>query len=81
MNKLLDNLDRVHTTEPGLIRIRKNLGLDDTVDIVEFIKKMTASSESKIYKEGKNWYIKTVDYIITINSHSYTIITAHRNKL
>lgn len=32
---------------------------------------------SKIYKQGKNWYVE-IDHIkITINSYSYTIITAH----
>ncbi|MCI8933735.1 MAG: DUF3781 domain-containing protein, partial [Clostridiaceae bacterium] len=27
---------------------------------------------------GKNWYIFTGHYKITVNAYSYTIITAHR---
>ncbi len=30
-----------------------------------------------IYKQGKNWYCEIENIKITINSYSYTIITAH----
>lgn len=30
-----------------------------------------------IYKQGKNWYCEIDNIKITINSYSYTIITAH----
>jgi len=30
-----------------------------------------------IYKQGKNWYCEVENIKITINSYSYTIITAH----
>ena len=33
-----------------------------------------------IYKQGKNWYCKIDNIKITINSYSYTIITAHLIK-
>ena len=36
-NVLIDNIDKVHTTEMGVDRIRKNLGLDN-VDVVEWCK-------------------------------------------
>lgn len=35
---LLDNIDRIHTTEMGIGRIQRNLKLD-TVDVVEYCKK------------------------------------------
>lgn len=34
---LLDNIDRIHTTEMGIGRIQRNLKLD-TVDVVEYCK-------------------------------------------
>jgi hypothetical protein len=33
-----------------------------------------------IARKGKNWYVHTGDSVITINAHSYTIITAHAMK-
>ena len=73
---LLGNIDKVHTTEIGIDRIRKNLKLD-TDDVVEFCKNKVLDKECNIYKQGKNWYCKIENIKITINSYSYTIITAH----
>ncbi|MCM1040463.1 MAG: DUF3781 domain-containing protein [Ruminococcus sp.] len=30
-----------------------------------------------IYRQGKNWYCEVEGIKITVNAHSYTIITAH----
>lgn len=76
---LRDNIDRVHTTEMGVDRIRRNLHLDD-VDVVEYCKDKVLDKHCNIYRQGKNWYCETDDLKITINAHSYTIITAHRIK-
>ena len=78
MNKdvLLQNIDKVHTTEMGNDRIKNNLRLD-TNNVVEFCKKKIINKNCNIYKQGKNWYCETGDIKITINSHSYSIITAH----
>ena len=78
-NELILNLDRLHTTELGCITIKKNLSID-TNDVVEWCKEIIANPNSVIMKKGKNWYVNTADYIITVNSYSYTIITAHMNK-
>lgn len=77
---LLDNLDKVHTTEMGIDRIKKNLELD-TEDVVEFCKNKVIDKNCKIYKHGKNWYCEIDNIKITINSYSYTIITAHKLKV
>ena len=81
MNKevLLSNIDRVHTTEMGIDRIKKNLRLD-TDDAVEWCKKKVLDEGCNIYKQGKNWYCEIDNIEITINSYSYTIITAHKIK-
>lgn len=73
---LLDNINKVHTTEMGINRIIKNLKLN-TNDVVEDCKNKVLDKNCNIYKQGKNWYCEIENIIITINSYSYTIITAH----
>ena len=81
MNKeiLLSNIDKIHTTPMGITRIKRNLSLE-TNNIVEYCKKIILNNNSIIYKKGKNWYCQLNNIIITINSSSYTIITAHKNN-
>ena len=73
---LLDNINKVHTTEMGINRIIKNRKLN-TNDVVEYCKNKVLDKNCNIYKQGKNWYCEIENIIITINSYSYTIITAH----
>ena len=73
---LLDNIERIHTTEMGIERIKRNLRTD-TSDVVEYCKNMILDRNCTIYKMGKNWYCEIDNIKITINSYSYTIITAH----
>ena len=79
MNKevLLSNIDKVHTTEMGIDRIKRNLKLDVN-DVVEYCKAKVLDKNCNIYKQGKNCYCEIDGVKITINSYSYTIITAHR---
>ena len=76
MNDLLKNISKLHTTEMGIDRIKRNLNLKNQ-DIVLYLKNKILDKNSLIYKKGKNWYIETQNIKITINSNSYTIITAH----
>ena len=76
---LIDKIDRLHTTEMGANRIRKNLRID-TVDVVEYCKNKILEKSSRVYKKGKNFYCEVDNMTITINSYSYTIITAHLTK-
>jgi hypothetical protein len=78
VNDLAENLNKIHTTTLGIIRIKNNLELK-TNDVVDWCKKKTKNAEN-IIKKGKNWYVYTEDFIITINAKSYTIITAHKIK-
>ena len=73
---LLSSIDKIHTTEMGVDRIKKNLKLN-TNDVVEFCKNKILDKNCNIYKQGKNWYCEIDNIKITINSYSYTIITAH----
>ena len=73
---LFENIDKLHITLLGEIRIKKNLGIN--ADVVLYCKKKVLDNNSIIYKKGKNWYCELDDIIITINGYSYTIITAHK---
>ena len=76
MNDLITNLEKLHTTELGAARIEKNLELK-TEDVVNWCKRKTENAEN-IIRRGKNWYVYAGNCVITINAHSYTIITAHK---
>ena len=76
---LINNINKIHTTHLGLDRIKKNLKLDN-YDIIEYIKNIIKNKDTITYKKGKNYYCETDNIIITINSYSYTIITAHPKK-
>ena len=73
---LLGNINKIHTTELGVDRIKRNLKID-IVDVVEYCKNKVLDENCHIYKQGKNWYCEIENVKITINSYSYTIITAH----
>lgn len=73
---LLDNISKLHTTEMGVTRIRKNLRIDRD-DVVEYCKNKILNKDCNIYRQGKNWYCEIDNIRITVNSYSYTIITAH----
>ncbi|MCI8774364.1 MAG: DUF3781 domain-containing protein [Lachnospiraceae bacterium] len=76
-DELLTNLNRIHTTDLGLLRIRKNLSLD-VEDVVSWCKDKITAENAEITRKGKNWYVSVDGCIITVNAYSYTIITAHR---
>ena len=79
MNKdiVISNIDKIHTTNMGIDRIKRNLNLTN-VDAVEYCINVIKDTDSNIIKKGKNYYCILNDIIITINSYSYTIITAKR---
>ena len=79
MKEFLENIDRVHTTEMGVERIRKNLSLDID-DVVGYCKEKIMKPEAIITRQGKNWYAHVDGCVLTINAYSYTIITAHLEK-
>ncbi len=76
MHKLLNNLDRLHTTELGTLRIKRNLKIE-TNDVVKYCKNLILNENAQVIKKGKNWYITVDNYVITVNASSFTIITAH----
>ena len=74
--ELMKNIDKIHTTEMGVGRIQKNLGISE--EPVGFCISKLKQDNSSVRKEGKNYYVDVDDCTITINSSSFTIITAHK---
>lgn len=79
MNILIENIDKLHTTELGVERIKKNLQLE-TDDVVKWCKSKILKKDALIERKGKNYYISIDSSKITVNANSYTIITAHKTK-
>ena len=77
--ELLENLDKVHTTEMGVDRIKRNIEVD-VDDIVAYCIEKIKQENAVIEKKGKNYYVSVDGIIITVNASSYTIITAHKEK-
>ena len=75
--KLLNNLDKVHTTEMGVDRIKRNIEVD-VDDIVAYCIDKIKQENAVIERKGKNYYVTVDGIIITVNASSYTIITAHK---
>ena len=73
---LIENIDKIHTTEMGVGRIQKNLGI--TSNVVSYCKDKIKKDDAIVSKKGKNYYTEVDECIITINSSSFTIITAHK---
>lgn len=77
-NDLLLHLNSLHTTEMGVERIRKNLSINSVEDVVDWCREKIRDPNADIVRRGKNYYITISNCIITVNAHSYTIITAHK---
>ncbi len=79
--ELLINLEKLHTTKLGIIRIKKNLSLNDCDDVIEWCKKQISQKKTNTFRRGKNLYISFDYFIITVNASSFTIITAHKKRI
>lgn len=80
MEFLLSNIAKLHTTPLGRERIMRNLSLQDC-DVVDSMRNLILKDSAIIERKGKNYYITIEDFRITVNAHSFTIITAHKIKI
>ncbi len=71
MDNLLKHLDKIHTTQLGELRIRKNI--DKTS---EWCKEQIKNCQ--VERKGKNYYCTVYSVCIVVNASSFTIITAHK---
>lgn len=79
MKDLIENIDKLHTTEMGAERVKRNLRLE-TGDVVQWCRRRILDGGAEIERAGKNWYVTVDGCRITVNAHSCTIITAHPVK-
>lgn len=75
--------EKFRNTELGFLRIRKNLQISNYSDAEteRYLREVILSTDiDRIEKRGKNYYFECVKYnaILTINSHSLTVITAKK---
>lgn len=56
MNKLLENIDKLHTTTMGIDRIKNNLKINGNV--LEYCKEKIKDERSKKIIKGKNCIVK-----------------------
>lgn len=75
--ELLKNIKRIHTTELGVERIKRNLNLN-TDNVIQYCVDIIKSEKSTVEMKGKNFYIIYEDITLTINKTSFTVITAHK---
>ena len=73
--------NKFRNTQMGFIRIKKNLDLSDFSDAKteSYLKEIILSTPiEEIESIGKNHYFKNIKHnaILTVNSHTFTIITA-----
>ena len=80
LKELLNNLDKLHTTELGITRIKKNLGLNKEIDVAQYCKERIIDADTTIERLGKNFYATSRTETITINASKLSIITAHKVK-
>lgn len=59
--------------------MKNNLQLE-TDDIIQWCAQAILNENADTQRKGKNWYVGVDGVIITVNAHSYTVITAHKQK-
>ena len=77
--ELIKNKNKIHTTKLGAERIERNLKIQSKNLIAYCINKIMKKN-SEVYKKGKNYYVEIDNIRFTINSNTFTIITAHKIK-
>jgi ribosomal protein S18 acetylase RimI-like enzyme len=76
MCDLIANIDKLHITDLGTERIKKNLDLS-TSDVISWCKDYIKCADI-IMGRGKNWYVYRNGIVLTVNAQSHTIITTHK---
>lgn len=77
MNAMIENIERLHTTESGLERISRNLSIPAD-SAMERCRQMILDPAAAIERRGKNWYVTAGGCTLTVNAYSLTVITAHK---
>ena len=83
MDDILKNsiVNQFKNTKLGFLRIKRNLKIEHLTDMEteSFLRKIiTCTPLESIETKGKNYYFSCLEYnaILTVNSYTFTIITA-----
>lgn len=72
LNELLQNLDKIHISKSGEVRIRNDFGL--TIDnVLDWCKEKISDQAAIIERIGKSWFVYLGDYMITVDARRYHI--------
>lgn len=74
---LLQNKNKIHTTNLGYTRIFKVTGLME-YEAIKYVIDVIRDSSSIIERKGKNYYIRFDDNVICINASTFCVITIKR---
>ena len=69
--RLLKHLVKLHTTELGVVRIKRNLPLN-AEDVVKWCKDKISLPHAIITGKAKNVYVTVDGFVITVNAVSWT---------
>ena len=72
------SITELHTTPLGVERIRRNINLPESLDVVDFCRCLILEDFATFERKMKNWYVTAGHMRITINASSNTMITAHK---
>lgn len=68
----------LHALPHGDYVIRRNVGLPEDVDSIEWCKKQLKKKSIKAELQGKNWHVLNKKYEFTINASKLTVISVKR---
>ena len=68
----------LHTTPMGEERIRRNAA-PDSKDVIAWCRERIAATGAIIERRGKNYYVTSDGFTLTVNAGSHTVITAHKS--
>lgn len=74
MENLRINLDKLHITDSGVARIKRNLNLPED-DVVLWCQESVKQADL-IIRQGKHWYVYRSGVAITVSAQNNAIITA-----
>lgn len=76
--EVLQRLYMLHANTYGDSLIKKNVGLSEDVDTVEWCKKQLKMGHLQVSLCGKNWHVCNKKYRFIINIHTLIIVSVKR---
>lgn len=75
--EFLANLNKLHLSYEGFMRITKSLNLSDNL-VIDYCRNKIKDQNCNIYRVGSKWYCEIDDIKIIVNVYSYEILSAKK---